>query len=111
MTEIVPLDKIKTEQLPRTVRAFAMVRGDQVLGSIGAFLETGTYVVYSDVTPDGWKDTRNVLRLWRKVLEAIKDRGIPIQANADPEYEASERFLEHIGFRRLIGQTFEWQGE
>lgn len=111
MIEIVPLDKIKPKPLPRTVRAFAMVRGDTVLGEAGAFLENGTYVVYSDVTQEGWKNTRSALRLWRKVLAAIKGRGIPIQAIADPEYEASERFLEHIGFRRLVGQTFEWEGE
>ena len=110
MTEIVPLDKINPEPLSRTVRAFAMVRGDTSIGAAGAFLENGAWVVYSEITPEGWKDTRGALRLWRTVLAAIKDSGIPIQAIADPAIEASERFLEHIGFRRLAGQTFEWKG-
>ena len=111
MTEIVPLNQINPEPLSRTVRAFAMVRGDRVLGEAGAFIEAGAWVVYSDVTPEGWKDTRTALRLWRTVLAAIKDSGIPIQAIADPAIEASERFLEHIGFRRLIGQTYQWEGD
>lgn len=111
MTEIIPMAIACSQDLPKTARAFAMVRDGQVLGHAGAILAGPAYIVYSNIQQEGWKDIRAVLRLWRRIIGTIRHRGLPIQAIADPRIEASGRFLEHLGFHHLIGDTYEWEGQ
>lgn len=93
----------------RTVRAVTVLEDERVLGIAGFYRDIDRLVMFVDVVdPQGWNAKRVVVKACRALLGAAAKTRLPVHAMADPAVEASERFLAHLGFRRLQGPIFQW---
>jgi hypothetical protein len=111
MTQILPatvehFDRLKGA-LPMTARAFAVVRGEDVLGIGGVYRDGAIQVMFSELTDELRRDKRSLIRLIRSVKALLRPRA---QAFADPEIKGSEALLEHMGFEPLVGRVYQWPG-
>ena len=99
-------------ELPRTVRAFAAVEGERVLGVAALYPQEGCLILCGIVAPETRAEMkrhrRTLLRcVWTALAIAVK-RGMPVLAIADPDIEGSDRLLLHLGFTPRDGR-FEWE--
>ena len=88
-----------------------MVRDGEILGYAGVYLDGARYIMYANLCAAAWEEKRAVVRGWRRLIATVKTKGLPIHATADPKMEASARFLEHLGFARITGNVYRWEGE
>ena len=97
--------------MPLTVRALCAVEGDRVLGAAGIYSRPDGLVMFSDVDPEVWARPRLIVRAYRQLLEWAKETRLPVHTLCDPEIEAAKRFLEHLGFKPLCGDIYQWKAE
>ena len=68
------------------------------------FLDDGTRVGFIELTEEGEKHPRDLVKATRKFLKMLRDEGIPkIIAVPDPGIEAATRFMKHFGFQ-VVGE-------
>lgn len=113
MTEIVPAtEELLTQFLgappSRTVRAFAAVRGDEVLGVAGIYAKGDGWVVFADLTDEIRADRRLIVKGYRLVMAMLKERATSAISIADPHIKGSEVLLKHMGFKHASGEAFVW---
>lgn len=114
-TEIVPATAEMLERCggvpAKTVRAVAAVRGAEVIGVAGVYSSEAGWVMFADLTDELRADKRAIVRGIRAVLELVRRRRMVVVALADPEIRGSATLLEHIGFRRALGDAFLYEAE
>lgn len=74
---------------------------DKILGFAGIFPHDNRLVVISSLTDELRRCKRAIVTGYRRILEIADRSRLPLQALADEKVEASERFLEHLGFRHI----------
>ena len=111
MTEIRPATTEHFERIrskpEKTARAFAVVRGKDVLGIGGVYRDGATLVMFSELTDELRKDKRSLVKLVRAVKPMLRPRTLAL---ADPDIEGSDVLLEHMGFEPLEGRIYQWHG-
>lgn len=90
-------------QPPWTLRAVCGVRGDEVLGLCGYFIDEERAVIFSDLRPQALRYKREILRIARQVLTMALNTGLPVHAINDDRYAGSPRLLQHLGFENYRG--------
>jgi hypothetical protein len=112
MINVVPATQEHVERtfgvLKRSAEMISFVRDDgELVGCAGIFPETSRLVLFSDMKDDVRRFPRALVRGYRKLLEMADRRRMPLHALPDPSIEASERFLTHMGFRKLTENCWE----
>lgn len=96
---------------PRSMRAIAFERDGKVLGCAGLYVTEGHQVIFFDGDhAEVRKAPVTAIKAAKHLLGIAKRNGIPVFAHAAEQFEASERMLEHLGFRRKEGRVFRWHG-
>lgn len=113
-TELVPatadlMQRFYGHPEKRTVRALAMVRGDEVLGIGGYYVQDSCVVVFSDISEEGMKYRKLIVRGAYEVLRAAAERKLPAHVKADPRIPGAERFLAQLGFEPSDQGVWEWR--
>ena len=75
----------------------------------GVYLDGARLVMYANISKEGWRERRAVIRGWRRLIATAANRGLPIHAIADKKLATSAKLLEHFGFRHLVDDTYEWE--
>lgn len=115
MIRVVPATQQHVEQalggmLKYSAEAIALLREDgEIVGCAGVFPEDCRLVIFSHLTPEARADKRAIVKGYRHLLRIADTRNMPLHARPDPEIPASERFLTHMGFRRLTDDCWERQ--
>ena len=100
------------KSLPVTIFGIAGVEGERVLGMGAIYAEDGNMVLTCRIAEEARADlrshTRALLHGARALLaEATKAR-LPVRCVADRRYPRAVELLEHLGFRRIDKDLFEW---
>ena len=93
----------------RTVRALAMVRGEEVLGIGGYYVQDQCVVMFSDISEEGMKYRRLIVRGAYELLRTAAQRKLPAHVVPDPRILGAERFLAQLGFRPSDQGVWEWR--
>ena len=94
----------------RTVRAILAVQdGEKIVGTAGVYAESSRAVMYAELSPEVLADKRNIVRGIRMLKSICSRQRIPVYSLADPEIQGSSTLLEHIGFKHLTGDVYQWQ--
>ncbi len=113
MIRVVPATQEHVERalggmLQRSAEAIALLREDgAIVGCAGVFPESCRLVIFSELTDEARADKRAMVMGYRRLLEIADRHSMPLHARPDPQIEASERFLAHMGFRRLTDECWE----
>lgn len=94
---------------PRTVRAIAFEREGEILGCAGLYMDRSQQVLFGEFSDEVRRAPRSLVVAYRRLLKIAGRWRLPLYSHADEDIEASERFLEHMGFKRLKGRIFQWQ--
>ncbi len=97
------------EPLPQTVRAIAAVKDGRVMGIAGFYHGKAGAVVFADLSDELRKAPRVLINGARWIFSTLKDKRFSVFAKCDERIEAAERFLLHLGFKRIDNDFFEWQ--
>ena len=81
----------------KTCRAFAAVRGDEILGIAGIYFQNDLPILFSDLKASERGNKRLVVHGIRKMRELVEEYHMPVFAEA----EDSEVPMKHIGFKNL----------
>ena len=102
------------QPMPRTVRAFAAVEGERVLGVTGFYPQNGTLVLFAGIAQDAraemQRHRRTLIRCARQLMDMVADLGMPACAYADPEIQGSDVLLKHLGFVHSGKGVYKWRG-
>lgn len=97
------------DRVVRSMRAVAFERAGEVLGCAGLYLDGGHLVMFFNGNHDEVrKAPRAIVKAYRALLKIAKERGLAVYAAADEALPATERFLEHMGFRHHDGRVYRW---
>lgn len=110
MTEIVPATEYLFARMQgglprRTSRALVAVKDGDPIGLIGLIPDGDALMVYANLTDEIRKDRKALVRLSRAFETLAGD--FTVIATASLSVEASGRFLEHFGFKRLHDNVYE----
>lgn len=92
-------------EIPKTVRAFAAVDGDKVLGVAGVYQENGVQVCFAKLTDELRANKRMVVLGMRKVLGLF---GSMVFAICDQNEPKAPGLLRHVGFQPIKGEVYIW---
>lgn len=96
---------------PKSVRGLVFEAGGRLLAGAGLYMEFAHQVLFFDGNmAEVRKSPRALVRAMRRIMHELAVPGVPIYAHADQGMEASERFLEHHGFRHHAGRVYKWPG-
>lgn len=84
---------------PQSLRARVLVRGDEVLGIAGYYMENGHAVVFSDS-----KHGIPKMTIWRESLKFMAELNLPAICRC----EGSAPFLERLGWQHVEGDVYQW---
>ena len=100
------------KSLPVTIFGIAGVEGGQVLGMGAIYAEDGKMVITCKITEDARQDLRKhakaILRAARALLEQAARTRLPLRCVADRRYPRAVELLEHLGFRHIDKDVYEW---
>lgn len=92
---------------PKTARAYAVVKDEEVIGIGGVYRDGVSKVLFSELTDEIRRDKRTLIGLIRAVRSLMRGR---VFSFADPEIPGSEVLLEHMGFEPYEGRFYQWHG-
>lgn len=112
-TEIVPataemIERFRKCATERTVRAYAAVRGADVIGVFGVYRQPAHLVMFADLTDTMRKDKRAMVHGYRRMLELVKRIGLPVVSIADEDVDGSDVLLTHMGFAPVSERVYAW---
>ena len=92
-----------------TCQAFMAVEDGKVYGVCGIHtIDTGI-VLFAKLTDELRHYPKLILKQGRELVKVALKKNLPLYAKADCEIEASVRYLERLGFKRMYGEVFTWQ--
>lgn len=83
-----------------TLRAICGVRGVEVLGLCGYFLDDARVVLFSDMRPQALHYKKDILRIAKLTLAMALNTGLPVHAINDERYPDAPKLLKHLGFHQ-----------
>ena len=84
-----------------TCRAYAVIRGEEILG-IGGIRFAGNFpIMFSDLKESERNNKRLIVRCTRKMQELVSEYDFPVFAEAEETIRGSDNALKHIGFSHL----------
>lgn len=101
------------EPLRQTVHGFAGIEGDAVrlLGAI--YAENGRVILTfkaDDVARENMREhAKTILKGARRLLAIAEQWRLPVQTVVDEQYPRARELVEHLGFRRLEKDIYQWQ--
>jgi len=112
--ELVPvtpeiLKRFYGEMPKQTVRAIAGVRGDQVLGIAGYFVDRSRVVVFSDIPEENRKYRVSIMKGADILLKMASKTGMPVHAIPNENIKGADRFLKRLGFVEVYKGIFAWR--
>lgn len=100
------------KSLPVTIIGIAGVDGEQVLGVGAIYAEDGCMVITCRIADEARADLRRharaLLIAGRRLIETAARHRLPVRCIADPRYPRAVALLEHLGFRNIGKDVFEW---
>lgn len=95
----------------RTLRAAtAFERDGKVVACGGLYAQGADLVLFIDGDLDAMaKAPVTFLKAARRMMEIARAKAMPVYSYASEKREASERFLERLGFSRVEGRVYRWQ--
>ena len=111
MTKIVPATSAHVKALYEpapgpSVRAFAALDGEEVIGVGGTYSSNGNVVAFLNATDKLRERPVSLMKLARR-METLREGAV--YATCDPAIEAAKRFLEHLGFSKIGGDLWHRQ--
>ena len=108
MIEIVPATKehinaLYDEPPGLTLKAYAALDGDKVIGVAGVYWYAGNKVGFANFTEEIRKKPRVIVRGLRIMKEMLEGELMVI---CDPAVDKAENFLKHIGFEHTKNHTW-----
>jgi hypothetical protein len=108
MIEIIPatkehVDALYDEPLGLTVKAYAAVDGEKVMGVAGVYWSNGNKVAFANFTEELRNKPRILIAGARKMAKMMGEGTI---ARCDPNIEKAGSFLKHLGFTQLEGDIW-----
>ena len=103
------LKRFYGEAPQQTVRAIAGVRGEEVLGIAGYFVDRARVVVFSDIPEENRKYRVSIMKGAGILLKMVSKTGMPVHAIPDANIKDADRFLKHLGFKELYKGVFAWR--
>lgn len=91
---------------PQTVRALVAVKDGEVIGLGGYWLRDGDAVAFSDIKPEFRKRPKEILKAARLLVGYLREKGIPMVAEASPHEKNSPRMLRWAGFEQIEGSLY-----
>lgn len=108
------IERHNAEALTRTVRAYAIEDGGELLAIMGYYPENARMILFSRILEGAHQRVRfagrHVLKFAKALVSEAVAFGMPIYAVADPEIPRSAALLERLGFERGYKDTFIWHG-
>lgn len=100
-----------TGPLPMSCRGVVAVEDGAVIGLAGLYVDqvSARQVLFMEIKPKLRRHPRVLLKGWRIILRWMLESGLPTHATCDDRIEKAQRFLEHLGFRRIQQGVFAWQ--
>ncbi|MCR4332574.1 MAG: hypothetical protein NUV34_07725 [Sulfuricaulis sp.] len=100
------------KSLPVTIQGIAGVEGGRVLGIGAIYAEGGCMVITCRIAEEARADlhrhARAILTSGRRLLEIAARYRLPVRCIADPRYPRAAALLEHLGFRSIGKDVFQW---
>lgn len=93
----------------RSIRGIVMVRGDEVLGVGGYYVDGARVVVFSELNDEGMLQRKLIMRGAYEVLGMAAETGMPAHAIPDPRIPSAAHFLKQLGFTELGFGVWEWR--
>jgi len=93
----------------KTVRAKVVVRGEEILGVVGTYLDEGLTILFSDYTDELRAHYKVALLKSAKAALRTIDKRFPVISQADPEIPGSGKLLQHLGFEPLVEEIYLWR--
>lgn len=93
----------------RTVKAFAVVDGEDVLALAGYYPDQGRVVVFAGIRPEARARpgyARAVLEHAKAFMGEVTALGLPVHAVPEQGIEGSGRLLAHLGFKPEYKDTW-----
>lgn len=106
--------RFRGEMPVRTVKAFAVVEGDDVLALAGYYPDQGRIVVFAGIREEARARTgyaRAVLSHAKALMQEVGALGMPVHAVPEAGVKGSDRLLEHLGFSPEYKDTWAWKAE
>lgn len=91
-----------------TCRALVAVDGDEVAGVAGIYHREDGLVMFAELGPKVIANPRLIVRAYRKLLDWVRETRLPVRSVADENIPKAVQFLEHLGFRQVYGNIYEW---
>ncbi len=118
MVEILPateslLERFWGEPPARALRALVLAQDGEPVAVVGFYPGEQRWVGFVEVKesarPALRARPRPLLVACRRMMAVAARRRMPMHAVAQNGIEAAERFLEHLGFRKLNAEIYEWR--
>ena len=99
--------------LDATVHAFAGIDGDRVL-LLGAIYPEGGRAILTFKADEVARENmqahaRTILKAARRLLAIAEGWKLPVHTVVDQQYPRARDLVEHLGFRHLEKDTYQWQ--
>lgn len=91
-----------------TIRGLVAVDGDEVAGFAGIYRREDGLIMFAELGPKVIANPRLMVRAYRKLLDWVREARMPVRSLADENIPKSAQFLEHLGFRQVRGNIYEW---
>ena len=96
--------------LPKqTVRAKVVIRGEEILGVVGTYLDQGMTILFSDYTDELRAHYKVALLKSARAALSTTDPRFPVISQADPAIPGSGKLLQHLGFEPLVEEIYLWR--
>lgn len=99
--------------LPVTIRGLAAVDGDKVQMLACIYPEDGRMILAFKATPEARANmrahTRTILKGARRLIGIACSSKLPLQAMVDTRYPRAAELAEHLGFRKIEKDIYQWQ--
>lgn len=93
--------------LPVSVRAFVAKDNDKTIAIGGVFRNDGRVVFFGDITDEMRK--KYPVAMYKTARKIMSMQTVEVVSLPDKEVEASQRFLERLGFKQTDGDMMTWQ--
>lgn len=94
----------------KSVRAIVVLRDEKPVAVGGVYRDGDRFVFYGDGMEYLRANKKTLVASAKIAAEIARQVGGRVQSLADPRVPGSGRLLEHLGFRRLAGDVYEYGG-
>ena len=103
------------EPSKRTMRGFAYLEDGKPQAMFGVYYDKDRFVCFCEMRPEfrrrlgEWRVRRAMVAGVARARALLVSLKAPVHALADPDVEASGRFLEYVGFEHVREGIYAWR--